>query len=75
MQTQVSTKYQVVIPKQVRQMLQIKQGQKLNVLTVGGNIVLSPKVKWPESHLSSLRNLWKTIDIKSFVNQERELWS
>jgi AbrB family looped-hinge helix DNA binding protein len=38
----VSTKYQVVIPKKVRQALNIRPGQKLQVIEYGNQIVLIP---------------------------------
>jgi len=38
----VSTKYQVVIPKEIRQKLNLKPGQKLQVLYSGNRIELLP---------------------------------
>ena len=38
----VSTKYQVVIPRTVRQSLGIQPGQKIQVLQYGGRIELIP---------------------------------
>ncbi len=38
----VSPKFQVVIPKKVRSSLNIKPGQKLQVIEYGKNIVLIP---------------------------------
>lgn len=38
----VSTKYQVVIPKKVRQSLKIQPGQKMRVLEYGNHIVMIP---------------------------------
>lgn len=38
----VSTKYQVVIPKRVRQSLNIQPGQKMQVLEYGHHIVMIP---------------------------------
>lgn len=42
--TSVSSKYQVVIPKEVRERLAMKPGQKLIVYERGGVIHLIPKV-------------------------------
>ena len=41
-QTTVSSKYQVVIPKEIRERMQIKPGQKLSVIAKGGVIYLVP---------------------------------
>ena len=38
----VSPKFQVVIPKKVRDSLKIQPGQKMHVLEYGNNIVLVP---------------------------------
>jgi AbrB family looped-hinge helix DNA binding protein len=38
----VSTKYQVVIPQKVRQALNIKPGQKMQVIEYGNHIVMIP---------------------------------
>ncbi|MEA3349793.1 MAG: AbrB/MazE/SpoVT family DNA-binding domain-containing protein [Chloroflexota bacterium] len=38
----VSTKYQVVIPKKVRQSMLIQPGQKMQVLEYGNHIVMIP---------------------------------
>ena len=40
----VSPKYQVVIPKKIREMAGIRPGQKLQALFVGGRIELIPEV-------------------------------
>ena len=38
----VSTKYQVVIPRKVRQSLNIQPGQKMQVIEYGNHIVMIP---------------------------------
>ncbi len=73
-QTQVSTKFQVVIPKEVRNKLKITVGQKFNVYSVDDQIILTPDRNWPEDYLSDLRGLWKEADIKQFINKERDSW-
>ncbi|MBI4653847.1 MAG: AbrB/MazE/SpoVT family DNA-binding domain-containing protein [Nitrospirae bacterium] len=40
--TTISPKYQVVIPKDVREMLHLKSGQKLTVVVKGGVVHLIP---------------------------------
>lgn len=40
--TTVSSKYQVVIPREVREQLGIKPGQKLQVIVLGGVMHLVP---------------------------------
>lgn len=54
--TRVSPKYQVVIPKEVRESLNLKVGQELQVVAKGGMITLVP-----ERPLSALRGFAKGI--------------
>ncbi len=41
--TTISPKYQVVIPKDVREKLRLKSGQKMTVVTKGGVVYLIPE--------------------------------
>ena len=43
MQVTISSKYQVVIPKSVREHLQLRPKQKLTVLEKGGMLILIPQ--------------------------------
>lgn len=54
--TKVSPKYQVVIPKEVRESANIKVGQELQVVSKGGVITLVP-----DRPLSTLRGFAKGI--------------
>ena len=74
-QTLVSSKYQIVIPKKVRQQIPVKPGQRLNVYLAGDQIILALKRKWPNDYIKDLRGLWKSIDIKTFVDEERNSWN
>jgi AbrB family looped-hinge helix DNA binding protein len=79
MQTIVSTKYQVVIPKAVRKRIGLKPGQKMNVVLSGEQIVLSTpvggqKLNWPHDHLERLKNIWKNADVDKYLEEERNSW-
>ncbi len=54
--TRVSPKYQVVIPKEVRESLGLRVGQELQVVSKGGVMTFIP-----ERPLSSLRGFAKGI--------------
>ena len=78
-QTLVSTKYQIVIPKEVRKKLAIKPGQKMNVHVAGEQIILSrpvikEKLSRPEDYYKKLGGLWKNIDIDKYLEEERNSW-
>jgi len=42
MEVILSPKYQVVIPKEIRKQLELKSGQRLQIIVRGGNITLVP---------------------------------
>ncbi len=58
-QVLVSTKYQVVIPKDVRQQMEIRPGQKMSCIAIGNVIHLVPA-----RPLSSLRGFIKPVSLK-----------
>ena len=55
----VSPKYQIVIPKAVRTSLQLRPGQKLQVIELDGRIELIP-----EKDIKDLKGFLKGIDTK-----------
>ena len=78
-QTSVSTKYQVVIPKDVRRKMKIKPGQKLRVEISGEQIILSPtpakkEWDWPKDYINNLTNPWKGEDAEKYLEEERNSW-
>jgi AbrB family looped-hinge helix DNA binding protein len=54
--TRVSSKFQIVIPKEVRESVDLRVGQELQVVSKGGMITLVP-----ERPLASLRGFAKGI--------------
>jgi AbrB family looped-hinge helix DNA binding protein len=67
-QTVVSSKYQIVIPKEVRQKLDLKKGQILHVLVRNGVITLVP-----DRPLAELRGFVKGIDDSRLRDEEDRL--
>jgi len=59
----ISPKYQVVIPRKVRDSLQLKPGQKVQVMLYGNRIELIP-----ERSISEMRGFLKGINTR--VEQE-----
>jgi len=53
----VSPKYQVVIPKEIRDILQLKPGQKMRILEYDGRIEMIP-----DRDISELRGFVKGIN-------------
>jgi AbrB family looped-hinge helix DNA binding protein len=67
-QTVVSSKYQVVIPKEVREQLDLEKGQILQVVVRNGIITLVP-----DRPLSELRGFIKGIDDTRLRDKEDRL--
>jgi AbrB family looped-hinge helix DNA binding protein len=61
----VSPKYQIVIPKAVRTSLQLRPGQKLQVIELDGRIELIP-----DKGITELKGFLKGIDTK--IDREAE---
>ena len=73
-QTLVSTKYQVVIPRKIRKKTGIKPGQRLVVHLSGEQIILSPKRSWPGGYLKNLQGKLGVRDTNKYLSRERETW-
>ncbi|MBW1697968.1 MAG: AbrB/MazE/SpoVT family DNA-binding domain-containing protein [Deltaproteobacteria bacterium] len=63
----VSPKYQVVIPKAIREALRLKPGQKMQIIKYGGRIELIP-----ERDIKELRGFLKGINT-GFEREEDRL--
>lgn len=64
--TTISSKYQIVIPKEIREKLHLSPRQRLQVLVKGGIITLVP-----EAPLKSLKGFLKGMD-KAGVREKEE---
>jgi AbrB family looped-hinge helix DNA binding protein len=62
----VSPKYQVVIPKSVREALQLRPGQKMQVIEYNGRIEFIP-----ERDISELRGFLKGINTEFEGEEDR----
>jgi AbrB family looped-hinge helix DNA binding protein len=63
----VSPKYQVVIPKEIRESLKIQPGQKVQVIAYGGRIELVPV-----RTLKRMRGFLKGIETRVRRERDRE---
>jgi AbrB family looped-hinge helix DNA binding protein len=62
----LSSKFQVVIPKDVRRTLNLVSGQRMNVQLSGGKVVFMP-----EKTVASLRGRWPSICTRVDRNTDR----
>ncbi|HTU47547.1 MAG TPA: AbrB/MazE/SpoVT family DNA-binding domain-containing protein [Bryobacteraceae bacterium] len=67
----LSAKNQIVIPKEAREALGLKAGDKLLVVVRGDRVIVLQK---PESHRSALRGLAKSPYPDKYLKRERESW-
>jgi len=67
----VSAKNQIVIPREVREALGVKAGDKLLVVVQGATVILLQK---PKSHRAAIRGLARGAYSKNYLRKERRSW-
>lgn len=67
----LSSKNQIVLPKEAREAMNVKGGDELLVVVKGGMTLLLPK---PESHAKALSGKGKGIYGKKYIDEERRSW-
>ena len=76
--TKVSHKFQVVIPKEIRELLGISKGDILQVYGKDNEIVMKKAEDKKPLSLKNLKGLgkeiWENIDIEEYIKKERESW-
>ena len=63
--TTISPKFQVVIPKEIREQLHLKSGQKMTVVVKGGMVSLIP-----EKTVESFRGFLKGMNTKNIRDEK-----
>jgi AbrB family looped-hinge helix DNA binding protein len=63
----ISPKYQIVIPKEVREMLHLRPGQKIKMLVIDGAATIIPVLS-----LEQLEGIAEGIDIEGYREEEDE---
>jgi AbrB family looped-hinge helix DNA binding protein len=67
----ISRKNQIVIPREAREALGAKPGDKLMVIVRSGRILLLQK---PKSYRSAIRGLAKGVYPVDYLQEERKSW-
>jgi len=71
----ISSKYQIVIPREVREKLNLKAGDKLIIETNNKKIIIYPQPKnYAKYALGLGKEIWKGIDATEYVRKEKETW-
>jgi len=67
----MSSKNQIVIPREAREALDLKPGDKLVVSTVGGRIIV---IERPKSYRAALAGIARGLYPKDYLKKERSSW-
>ena len=71
----VSSKYQIVIPREAREKLDLKAGDKLIIKANNEKIIIYPQPKnYAKYSLGLGKEIWQGIDATEYVRRERETW-
>jgi len=67
----LSSKNQIVIPREAREALDLKPGDKLLVVVRGKDILVLQK---PKSYRAAIRGLGRGVYPADYLHKERESW-
>ena len=71
----LSSKNQIVVPKEARDKLNIGPGQEMLVLVKENRIVLIPRPKEFVGRMAGLhKDVWTDVDTDSYLEEERDSW-
>lgn len=69
----LSSKYQIVIPREAREALGLSAGDELLVLSKPDRVVIVPKPKKFAKHMAGLhRDVWQGAE--AYLQDERDAW-
>ena len=71
----VSSKFQIVIPLEVRKKIDLKSGDRLIIKANNEKITIYPQPKnYAKYSLGLGKEIWQSIDATEYVRKERETW-
>jgi len=71
----VSSKYQIVIPLEVRKKINLKSGDRLIIKANNEKIIIYPQPKnYAKYALGLGKEIWKGKDATKYIRKERETW-
>ena len=71
----VTSRYQIALPREARQRLKIKRGDRLLIDIQDGLLILLPQPKDYAARLAGLhREVWEGVDTTAYLQHEREAW-
>ena len=70
-EVKLSSKYQIVIPREIRGALGVKAGDKLLVVARGNTVILLRK---PKHYSKAIAGMGKDLYDSGYLAEERESW-
>ena len=70
----LSEGYQIVVPQDVRETLQLKPGDRLEVKVENGKVIMIPQASHTSRLFGKHRKLWQNTDAIQYIRDERESW-
>jgi len=71
----ISSKYQIVIPREVRKKLNLEAGDKLIINANDEKVIIYPQPKnYTKYALGLGKEIWQGIDATDYIRKERETW-
>lgn len=71
----VSSKYQIVIPKKIREKTNIKKGDVVKIIPMKDGVYITTEPEnWTEYGRGLGKEIWKDIDPLEYIRKERESW-
>ena len=71
----ISGKFQIAIPKKIRNMLDLSAGDTLVIDANENKIILIPLPKKYTNHSHKLHSeIWENVDIDDYIKKERKNW-
>lgn len=70
-QATISSKNQIVIPREAREALGLRAGDKVLVVVRGKRVLVLQK---PRSHRAAIRGLARTTYPSQYIQEERQSW-
>ncbi len=70
-EVKLSSKHQIVIPREIRDALGVKAGDSLLIVTRGDTVILLSK---PKKYAPAIRGMARDLYPPDYVEKERESW-
>jgi AbrB family looped-hinge helix DNA binding protein len=67
----LSAKNQIVVPREAREALQVKPGDKLLVVVRGARVIVLQK---PEPYHAAIRGIGRRVYPSGYLRKERQSW-